>query len=208
LEGREFRPLVTWDLDLYRGQFGPRVIPGEYEIRITVDGQTFSQMGKVIKDPNTAGTMEDIQKQVEFSLKLNAAMNEVVTAINEIEIIRNELAQLTLMNDDKQIASKAKELEDKILEVEGMLFDVNLTGAREDAFRNPMKLYGRISALASDVGGFGADFRPTNQQMEVYGQFRKQLDDIQVQYKRLMDQEIPKFNQYLLSRDIQTILKR
>lgn len=89
-----------------------------------------------------------------------------------------------------------------------MLFDVNLTGAREDAFRNPMKLYGRISALASDVGGFGADFRPTNQQMEVYGQFRKQLDDIQVQYKRLMDQEIPKFNQYLLSRDIQTILKR
>jgi hypothetical protein len=135
-------------------------------------------------------------------------MNEVVTVINEIEIIRNELAQLTLMNDDEQIASKAKELEDKILEVEGMLFDVNLTGAREDAFRNPMKLYGRISALSSDIGGFGADFKPTNQQMEVYGQFRKQLDDIQVQYKRLMDEEIPKFNQYLMSRDIQTILKK
>jgi photosystem II stability/assembly factor-like uncharacterized protein len=208
LEGREFRPLVTWDLDLYRGQFGPRVIPGDYEIRITVDGQTVSQMGKVIKDPNTAGTLDDIQKQVEFSLKLNAAMNEVVLAINEIEIIRKELEELTLLNQDEQIALKAKELEAKILEVEGALFDVNLTGAREDAFRNPMKLYGRISALASDTGGFGADFRPTNQQMEVYNVFRKQLDDIQVQYKRLIEEEIPKFNQYLLSRDIQMILKR
>jgi hypothetical protein len=44
----------------------------------------------------------------------------------------------------------------------------------------PMKLYGRISALASDVGGFGADFKPTNQQVEVYDVFRKQLDDVQV----------------------------
>jgi hypothetical protein len=145
---------------------------------------------------------------VEFSLKLNEAMNEVVVAINEIETIRKELEELTLLNQDEQIALKANELEAKILEVEGALFDVNLTGAREDAFRNPMKLYGRISALASDTGGFGADFRPTNQQMEVYNIFRKQLDDIQVQYKRLMEVEIPKFNQYLMSRDIQTILKR
>jgi hypothetical protein len=208
LEGREFRPLVTWDLDLYRGQFGPRVVPGDYEIRITVDGQTVTQVGKVVKDPNTVGTLEDIQKQVEFSLRLNEAMNEVVVTINEIEIIRNELSELILLNQDEQVAIKAKELEDKIKELEGSLFDINLTGAREDAFRNPMKLYGRISALASDIGGFGADFKPTNQQMEVYDLFRKQLDDIQIQFKRLVDEEIPEFNQYLISRDIQIILKK
>jgi hypothetical protein len=135
-------------------------------------------------------------------------MNEVVVTINEIEIIRNELSELILLNQDEQVAIKAKELEDKIKELEGSLFDINLTGAREDAFRNPMKLYGRISALASDIGGFGADFKPTNQQMEVYDLFRKQLDDIQIQFKRLVDEEIPEFNQYLISRDIQIILKK
>jgi photosystem II stability/assembly factor-like uncharacterized protein len=208
LEGREFRPLVTWDLDLYRGQFGPRVVPGEYEVRITADGKTSNQMVIVLKDPNTAGTVEDIEKQVEFSLKLNQAMNEVVTTINEIEVIRKELEELIVLKEDEEMESKIKELESKILKVEGELFDIHLTGAREDAFRSPMKLYGRISALASDVGGFGADFRPTNQQVEVYNLFRKQLDDIQVQYQKLINEEIPIFNQFLISRDLQLRIKK
>ncbi len=208
LEGREFRPLVTWDLDLYRGQLGPRVVPGDYQVRITVDGKVASHTVTVLKDPNTAGTINDIQQQVSFSLNLNAALNEVVIAINEIEIIRAELAKLIELNDDAQIAAKVKELDDKILEVESGLFDVNMTGAREDAFRAPMKLYGRISALASDVGGFGADFKPTNQQVEVYNVFRKQLDDIQVQYQRLRNEEIPEFNRFLESRNLQLKLGR
>jgi phosphomevalonate kinase len=200
--------LVTWDLDLYRGQFGPRVVPGEYEVRITADGKTSNQMVTVLKDPNTSGTIEDIEKQVEFSLKLNQAMNEVVTTINEIEVIRKELEELIVLKEDKEMESKIKELESKILKVEGELFDINLTGAREDAFRSPMKLYGRISALASDVGGFGADFKPTNQQVEVYNLFRKQLDDIQVQYEKLINEEIPLFNQFLISRDLQLRIKK
>jgi len=208
LEGREFRPLVTWDLDLYRGQLGPRVVPGDYQVRITADGKVVSHKVTVLKDPTTAGTLADIQQQVSFSLKLNAALNEVVMAINEIEIIRSELEKLIELNDDAQIASKVKELDDKILEVESGLFDVNMTGAREDAFRAPMKLYGRISALASDVGGFGADFKPTNQQVEVYNVFRKQLDDIQVQYQRLLNDEIPEFNRFLESRNLQIKLGR
>ncbi len=48
--------------------------------------------------------------------------------------------------------------------IAGSLYDIHLTGAREDAFRSPMKLYGRLSALASDIGGFGVDFKPTDQQ--------------------------------------------
>ncbi len=208
LEGREFRPLVTWDLDLYRGQLGPRVVPGQYDIRITVDGKSAVHEVTVLKDPNTAGTLDDIEKQVSFSLKLNQAMNEVVTTINEIEEIRKELEELIVLKDDIELQNKIKEMEFKILKVEGELFDINLTGAREDAFRSPMKLYGRISALASDVGGFGADFKPTNQQVEVYTLFRKQLDDVQVQYQKLIKEEIPLFNQFLISKDLELKLKK
>jgi photosystem II stability/assembly factor-like uncharacterized protein len=208
LEGREFRPLVTWDLDLYRGQLGPRVVPGEYIVRVTADGKTKEHKVTVLKDPNTAGTIDDIQKQVDFTLKLNQAMNEVVVTLNEIEVIRAELAKMVESNDDAQVADKIKELEEKILKVQGELYDINLTGAREDAFRSPMKLYGRISALASDISGFGADFRPTNQQVEVYDIFRKQIDDLQIQYERLLNQEIPEFNRYLEMRNMQLRIKR
>ena len=208
LEGREFRPLVTWDLDLFRGQLGPRVVPGDYIVRVTADNKTTNQTVSVLKDPSTAGTVDDIEKQVAFSLKLNEAMNEVVVTINEIESIRKELEALIVAKDDKELQNKIKELEAKILKVEGELFDINLTGAREDAFRSPMKLYGRISALNSDVSGFGADFKPSSQQVEVYDVFRKQLDNVQLQYKKLINEEIPIFNQYLISKDLQLRLKR
>lgn len=208
LEGREFRPLVTWDLDLYRGQFGPRVVPGEYIVRITADGLSKEHRVEVKKDPNTEGTIDDIRQQVAFTLKLNEAMNEVVITLNEIEVIRKELATLVEQNDDQAVAKKIKELEEKILSVQGELYDINLTGAREDAFRSPMKLYGRVSALASDISGFGADFKPTNQQVEVYNVFRKQIDDLQVQYQNLVDKEIPEFNRFLESRQLQLRIKR
>jgi hypothetical protein len=187
-----------------------RVYVGSQFVHMTEDyGQSASQVGEVIKDPNTAGTLEAIENQVEFSLKLNAAMNELVVTINEIEEIRKELEELLVeQRSDREVAQKINELEEKILKVEGELFDIQLTGAREDAFRNPMKLYGRISALASDVGGFGADFKPTNQQVEVYNVFKKQLDDIQYQYQKLINEEIPVFNQFLISRDLELKLKK
>jgi len=208
LEGREFRPLVTWDLDLYRGQFGPRVVPGEYMVKITADGVSKEHKVEVKKDPNTAGSIEEIEQQVAFTLKLNAAMNEVVKTLNEIEVIRKELAELVEANDDAAVAVKIKELEGKILSVQGELYDINLTGAREDAFRSPMKLYGRISALASDISGFGADFKPTSQQVEVYGKFRRQIDDLQIQYQNLLEKEIPEFNRFLESRQMELRIKR
>ena len=49
-------------------------------------------------------------------------------------------------------------------QIAGSLYDIHLTGAREDAFRSPMKLYGRLSALASEINSSGIDFKPTNQQ--------------------------------------------
>jgi photosystem II stability/assembly factor-like uncharacterized protein len=53
LNGEGWRPLVTWDLDLWRGQFGPRVVPGTYQAVISIDGKEFRKELHVLKDPNT-----------------------------------------------------------------------------------------------------------------------------------------------------------
>ena len=74
----------------------------------------------------------------------------------------------------------------RLYEIESHLFDVKLTGAREDAFRNPNKIYGRLAALGSDLTRFGADFKPTNQQIEVYKVLSKRLDEQQRSFNILM----------------------
>ena len=83
------------------------------------------------------------------------------------------------------------------IEIEGRLVDVNLTGAREDSFRNPMRLYGRFSALASDVDWKGSDYEPTVQQRAVYQVLSDRLADTQAEMRAFFDEELARLNEQL-----------
>jgi len=123
--------------------------------------------------------------------------------INRLEWVRKQLADLsgqlrgdTALSGDssaKRLAGLADSLDRHAGAVEGALFDVHLTGAREDAFRSPMQLYGRLAALQSDVSESGADFAPTAQQQAVFELFTQRLADASVRFAGFMERELPAF---------------
>jgi len=197
LNGEGWRPLVTWDLDLWAGQFGPRVVPGNYVVKLKVGNNEYTSNLEVKKDPHAEGSLEDIQDQVIFSLQLRDAMNIAVNMINKVEIIRSELESIIKELKNKKEIDEANRLLKAAEEIAGSLYDIHLTGAREDAFRNPMKLYGRLSALASDINDSGIDFKPTNQQKEVYQILNKRLVTVKDEFDKLVNEDINAFNQKL-----------
>ena len=75
--------------------------------------------------------------------------------------------------------------------------DINLTGAREDSFRNPMQLYGRFSALASDLDWKGSDFIPTMQQREVHQLLTDRLEETKQAIQAFFDGELNRLNDQL-----------
>ncbi len=185
-----WRRLRTWDLDLFPGYRGPLAVPGTYTVRVKVGERELSQQLEVRKDPHSAGTLADVQEQVALWLQIRDDINVVVDMIDEIEWTRKELLDLQLRYQAdlqlKSIIESADELQQYALSVEGRLFDVHLTGAREDAFRAPMKLYGRYGALGNDVGNDSADFRPTDQQRQVYDLLSQRLQATRSLYDKLM----------------------
>lgn len=208
LNGEGWRPLVTWDLDLWRGQFGPIVVPGKYKAVINIDGEEFSKELTVLKDPKTDGTVDDIKQQVALSLELRDAMNLAVTMINKIEVLRSELNELTPSLQKKSDVKEAKRINNLSTTIVATLYDIHLTGAREDAFRSPMKLYGRLSALASDITASGIDFRPTNQQGEVYEVLNTRLMKSKTAFEELIDQDVKAFNEKLNKLDMKIDLEK
>ncbi|PYO39731.1 MAG: glycosyl hydrolase, partial [Gemmatimonadetes bacterium] len=195
------RPLVTWDLDL--SLRGPLVPPGTYTVRLTVGDSggpaptTLSQSLTVLKDPNTAGTDADVQAQTRLALAIRGEQDSVARMINRLEWVRKQLQDLAgqlrgdsaLAGDSgaKRLAVLADSLDRRAVSVEGALFDVHLTGAREDAFRDPMQLYGRLAALQSDVAESGVDFGPTTQQVQVHELFMQRLAQASTRFADLMD---------------------
>jgi len=90
--------------------------------------------------------------------------------------------------------------------VEGVLFDVHLTGAREDAFRSPMQLYGRLAALQSDVSENSADFAPTSQQIAVNQLFVQRIADAAARFQDFMDKQLPAFSAALRAAKLKDVV--
>jgi photosystem II stability/assembly factor-like uncharacterized protein len=179
-----WRPLVVWDLDLStRGVLAP---PGRYTIELRVDDQTTSRTLEVRKDPHSAGSAADIAAQVALALELREDLNRVVGVINRLEWIKRQLADIRAVLRDPATVTDPPAIRGLVsvvdtvvagaVALEGHLFDVNLTGAREDSFRAPMRLYGRLAALLSDVAENSADFAPTTQQQTVHDVLHQRME--------------------------------
>ena len=181
-----WRPLRTWDIDVNSGKLGPKAVPGDYKAILNVDGKEVTKSFTLLKDPNTAGTIKDIKAQFKFLMTLRETINENVDLINKVEDLR-----FSLQNDyeTRDQEKAARDMDVRLYEIESHLFDVKLTGAREDAFRNPTKIYGRLSALGSDLTRYGADFKPTNQQVEVYEVLSDRLKKQQAAFDVLMEND-------------------
>ncbi|NKB88964.1 MAG: glycosyl hydrolase [Acidobacteria bacterium] len=196
-----WRRLRTWDLDLFPGYRGALAVPGSYTAVIRAGDVEQSIAIEVIKDPNSAGTPASIDEQFEMTRQLHSEINEIADMIDQLEWTRKELLDLAVRHGDDEayraVLQSADELESYALSIEARLFDVNLTGAREDAFRAPMKLYGRYGALTNDVAHDSADFRPTDQQREVHAVLQARLVETRQMYRKLMDEDAPAFRAML-----------
>ena len=182
-----WRQLRTWDLDVNAGKLGPLAVPGKYKAVLNIDGQKLEEEFTILKDPNSSGTIKDIKEQFEFLITLRETINKNVKLINKIEELRYSLQND--YNKDPNKKAAAYKMDRKLYEIESNLFDVKLTGAREDAFRNPNKIYGRLAALGSDLTRFGADFRPTNQQVEVYQILSERLQKQEIIFDEVMKEK-------------------
>ncbi|HEY6854429.1 MAG TPA: hypothetical protein VI139_09275 [Gemmatimonadales bacterium] len=208
------RPIVSWDLDL--SLRGPLVVPGTYTVRLRVDDSTYTQSLTVLKDPNTAGSDADVQAQAQFGLTIRGEQDSVTRMINRLEWVRAQLQALggqlrgdsALARDTsaRRLASQADSLDRKGLAVEGALFDIHLTGAREDAFRSPIQLYGRLAALQSDVSENSADFAPTTQQVAVNQLFAQRIADAAARFQDFMEKQLPAFSALLRAAKLNDVI--
>jgi len=165
------RHIVSWDLDLT--QRGPLVQPGQYRVVLTVDGQRHTQPLEIRKDPHTRGTKADIAAQTRLARDIYADLETDVQTIDAIESLRQQLHDLKErlsgnVGRHKDALAAVDDARSKLVGIEGHLFDIYLTGAREDAFRQPMQSFGRLSALLRQVEDASSDNAPTEQQMAAF----------------------------------------
>ena len=88
---------------------GPMVVPGQYEIRLTVDGKTLRQPIVVKLDPRLHFSKQELQRQFELSERIVAAMSATYQSYNQVAKLRKELAVRIAALPDAGRSSEAQE---------------------------------------------------------------------------------------------------
>jgi hypothetical protein len=73
---------------------GPRAAPGDYEVRLTIDGKTFTQPLHITMDPRSTATPEDLAQQVKLGREIFTEAFDARKALLAIRKIQKQLSDL------------------------------------------------------------------------------------------------------------------
>jgi photosystem II stability/assembly factor-like uncharacterized protein len=180
------------------------VAPGTYTVKLSVDGQEFSQPLTVLKDPNAGSNDADIQKQLTMLSDLRKDLESAADMVNQIESIRAQLEKLRplLRGDDFKFASD--ELDKKLIDIEENLIQRKFTGQGQDTVRFPPRLIGKITYLAGGVGT--GEFPPNTQQQEVHAMFKAQLVSLRKRLDDVLSKDLDSFNRMLRDKNVGNVI--
>ncbi|HEY5028930.1 MAG TPA: glycoside hydrolase, partial [Candidatus Angelobacter sp.] len=88
--------------DVPREPSGPQALPGSYQVRLTVDGKTYTQPFKLTMDPRVKTTPQDLEKQFALELNLVQTLQQANQAVDDIHAAAQ--AGKISADDEKKLA--------------------------------------------------------------------------------------------------------
>lgn len=101
------------DDDAYGAPAGPRVAPGAYGVKLTVDGRSFTRSLQVAMDPRAQVTTAQLEEQQRMALEIFAEVSRAGQLTSEMDSANKRIAQLK-----SEVHASHPELETKVTELE------------------------------------------------------------------------------------------
>jgi len=110
-------PISAVPHDTPAGPLGPFVVPGEYTVRLTVDGVSTTKKLKVRMDPRVLATMADLQAMLAAEQRAAADLNANYDALQQIRALRKQLKAIK-DSGPEAVRGTAVQLEDQLGKLE------------------------------------------------------------------------------------------
>jgi len=191
------------------GPLAPLALPGQYEARLTVGGNTFTAPIQIVPDPREKVTEADLAKQFDLTAKLRDLMQQDHVAVLEIRDVNAQLDALKkrLGGDGKakDIVDAAEAVQKKMTAVEDALIQSDAT-ASEDMLNYPIELNSKIGYLINGVDS--ADSAPPQQDWDLYAVYQKQVDGWVAKWKAIVSSDLARLNRQIRHDNIPAVAPR
>jgi hypothetical protein len=197
---QDTRPIIHWGISgpMRRGAIAA---PGDYTVRLTVDGQALTRSFTVMKDPYLPASVADLRASTAAQDRITRGINRTVDMVNRLEIMRKQIEDLEADRaEDAGALAALDELDQTLYDTE--LHFLSRTDLHSDdkwyveaykVYMQYMWLSGELGLGASDVAG-GADHRPTEASMEWLRNIEGELEAGARAFDAAVGEAVPAFN--------------
>ncbi|MBP6827981.1 MAG: glycosyl hydrolase, partial [Saprospiraceae bacterium] len=196
-DAKKFEGLILWSSQLN----GPRVVPGEYRVRLSINGKSQEQAFSLLADPRSQAEQADFQRQFAFVKACSDKLSDMHTAIGHIRDLRSQMKNLTerLPAEDrlKPIREKSKAIDSLITNVEQALYQTK-NRSSQDPLNFPVRLNDKLANLM-ELSSDG-DYPPTDQAVEVKNMLFEKIDAELAKWSNIQTSDLPALNK--LVRDL------
>lgn len=186
---------------------GPRVAPGNYQVKLTVDGKTMTETLEVKPDPRLATTAADYAKQLELALKIRDKLSETNSAMIQIRDVRKQIDDLIKrvagQPNAKLISDAGNAVNKQLTEVEEALYQTK-NQSSQDPLNFPIRLNNKLAALGGVVTS--SEDPPNDQSVVVYDELVAQIDAQLQKLTQIMKTDLPAFNQLVRDQNIPAVV--
>jgi hypothetical protein len=181
-------PIAAVPLDTPRLPQGPPAVPGEYTVRLTADGHTFSAPLSIKMDPRVKISPADLEQQFQTQSRLASVITNSTHIIQEARSLHEQLDKLSSDPNDS-LATSFKDLDKKVSAI--------LQGPSGGDGTQPSltSVNGSASAVYAELDR--ADARPTWAQEEAASKIEKDSATAAKQWDNLKSQDLPALNRQL-----------
>ena len=184
-------------LDAGDPRTGPRVVPGTYTAKLTVNGASFESKIVVTPDPRRAVPAADLAAQLALSLQVRDDISRLTDMVESLRSVRTQLqGRIDTLKDNAKAADlvkNAKALITKLDTLEARLHNPTAEVSYDIlAMKGGTKLYSRLAPLLDWVsGGSGA---PTAAMRQVFAAQDKELGAFGAEWDNLLSVELGALN--------------
>ncbi len=190
-----------------RGAQGPVAVPGHYQVRLTVGGQSQTADFELKLDPRVKVSQADLEAQFNLLLETRDELSRVYDTVNQIQDVRSQLAGLKRRLPEnasaKNIVSAADDLEKKLVAVREDLINLDIS-ANEDSLAYPPQLDAKLAYLAMDAST--ADSAPTEAESRQFEKLKRQSGELIARWDDLQRRDLANFQKLTAEGSLSTVV--
>ena len=191
-DAKKFKGMIFW----WGSLAGPKAVPGDYTVELSVNGDVQEQTLEIVKDPRVSYSIQDLQTQHDFISSVNSKVTEAHEAIIEMRSLKKQMKSFAEDHEDEKIAEAITAIDSSLTAIEKTLYQTQ-NRSRQDPLNFPIRLTNKLAHLNSLCQM--SDGPPTASMIAVKKELTEKIDAELDSYRLVKKDKVKALNELIRS---------